>query len=140
MNGTVKSGCAEIVATEKKIILILLGFVIAFSFKCGTRYDPSVNRYSYLYKVDKEKYLSDSTYFVFQINDLIKQKQDPFYTGEFDSLTEIFIDTILYNDKHDKFAFFAITKNSNDKFLKRGSATEFHFDGFFFIGSLLNGS
>jgi hypothetical protein len=42
----------------------------------------------------------------------------------------------LYSPEKDKFAFFIITKNSNDKLLSRGKRNEFHYNAHCFIGYL----
>src|SRR5258708_7911653 len=72
------------------------------------------------------------------IKSFIKSNGGPYYPTENDSLTQIFIDTILYSPKKDKFAVFVITKNSNDKLLLKGNNFEFHFNGHCFIGHLNN--
>jgi len=67
---------------------------------------------------------------------LIKQKVDPFDSKENDSMTEVFIDTILYSPKKDRIAFFAITKNSNDKLIGGGNKSEYHYNAHCFIADL----
>lgn len=76
------------------------------------------------------KALSDS------IAALIRAKEDPYYQTENDSLTEIIIDTILYSPEMNRFAFFAITKNGDDKLLDKGDKNHFHYDAHCFIGRL----
>jgi hypothetical protein len=80
----------------------------------------------HIYQVHK-KILKDS------IRHLISEESLAYYPKENDLYTEIFIDTILYSPIKDKAAFFAITKNSNDKLLSGGNKYEYHYNAHCFI-------
>ena len=67
---------------------------------------------------------------------LIEKKQGPFYPSEYDSLTVITVDTILYSPNKDKYATFIIAKNSNEKLPDKGSRNDYHYNAYCFIGKL----
>jgi hypothetical protein len=70
------------------------------------------------------------------IKNKILNKEDPYYPPENDSLTEIFVDTLLFSPSMNKIAFFVITENSNDKLLDKGNKNQFHYSSYCFIGHL----
>ena len=70
---------------------------------------------------------------------MILHDEGPYYVEEYDTLTEIFIDTILYSPNHDKIAAFIITRNSNDKLLSGGDSSKYHYNAHSFVGKRSSG-
>jgi hypothetical protein len=68
------------------------------------------------------------------IRNMIAEDDGPYYVAEYDSLTDIYIDTILYSPKRDKLATFVITRNSDDKLLTKGPSDKYHFNAHCFLG------
>ena len=133
-NGSCKSLKNEQITMNLRSTVLLIIMINFLS--CSDAQSPTPKKYRNYTIVEKgiykryAKILSDS------LKSLIKFKAEPYYQFENDSTTQIFIDTILYSPKIDKFAFFAITKNSNDKLLEKGSKDKFHYDAHCFIGIL----
>jgi hypothetical protein len=122
--------------TRYQTVFIIFYYCLALN--CNSQ-NVTPNKYKYFNTVSLEIYKSNIETISDSIRNRIKSKQDPYYQTENDSLTEIIIDTILYSPKKDKFSFFVINKNSNDKLLDKGNKNEFHYDAHCFIGHLGSG-
>jgi hypothetical protein len=122
-----------------KVPVILFCFVWYFAIGCNSPNDTPAN-FKYHDTISRSQHKQNSEELKDSIKVLIREKQGPFYPKEYDSLTEIFVDTILYSPNNRKYASFIITKNSNDKLLDRGSKNEFHYNAFCFIGKLTSES
>ncbi len=121
------------------MIKILLFALLAFFISCKNKVQNiTPDEFRYHSKVNPEIYEKNTKALKDSIKMLIRYKSEPYEIKEYDSLTEIFVDTILYSPKKDKIAFFIITKNSNDKLLDKGSKDEFHYNADCFIGPLNN--
>jgi hypothetical protein len=118
----------------KWTISLIHAFFLLYS--CSDAQNITPRKYQNHFIVKQEIY--DRHKFSLQdtIRKLIEEKDGPYYPIENDSLTQIFIDTILYSPSKNKLAFFVITKNSNDKLLSGGNKNEYHFDAHCFIGYL----
>jgi hypothetical protein len=119
----------------KSYQVLFLTLVYSLALNCNSQ-KVTPNEYKYSNDVSPGIYKSDIITISDSIRNRIKSKEDPYFQTENDSLTEIIIDTILYSPKNDKFAFFAISKNSNDKLLDKGDKNEFHYAAHCFIGHL----
>src|SRR5450432_791520 len=84
-------------------------------------------------KVSVSHYLILKTKLKDSVRFYVDNQLKAYYPKENDSLTEIFIDTIVFSPKKDKIAFFAISKNSNDKLASKGVDSEFHYNAYCFI-------
>ena len=122
-----------------KALILLLWCLCYFVLGCNTR-NPTPDNYKYFNSVSKEQYQRSQAEIKDSIETLIKGKHDPFQPTENDSLTEIYIDTILYGPNKDKYASFIITGNSNDKLIDKGKKEEYHYNAFCFIGKLTTDS
>ena len=122
--------------TKYQGLLFILSYSLALN--CNSQ-NVTPDKYKYFDAVSLETYKKNTITISDSIRNRIKSKLDPYFQTENDSLTEIIIDTILYSPKKDKFAFFAISKNSNDKLLDKGNKNEFHYDAHCFIGHLDSG-
>jgi hypothetical protein len=119
------------------MIKILLFALLPFFISCKNKaQNITPGEFRYYTKVNPEIYEKNTKALIDSIKILIRYKSEPYNIKEDDSLTGIFVDTILYSPKYDKIAFFIITKNSNDKLLDKGSKDEFHYNANCFIGQL----
>ena len=111
-------------------------FCICINGSCQNKSSgvPTPDDYKYINLFTKEEYTQDSIFVHSKIKEFIREEAGPYYVKEHDSLTEVFVDTILYSPNHDKMATFVITKNSNDKLLSKGDPDEYHFNAHCFIG------
>ncbi|HVX92807.1 MAG TPA: hypothetical protein VHA74_01700, partial [Candidatus Dojkabacteria bacterium] len=111
-----------------KIIIMLLSLLITFCSLIGCKSSSDhPNKYFYRDTTNRETYKKYEAILFDSIKAFIKEKRGPFYPKEFDSSTEVFIDTILFSPDQKKLAFFVVTKNYNDKLLSKGNKHEFHF-------------
>ena len=115
--------------------LIIYTFVFTIQNSCSVRNDTS-NKYKNITKVSIDVYKSHKTILIDTIRFYITKKIKAYYPKENDSLTQIYIDTILYSPKKDRLAFFVITKNTNDKLLSKGNNNEFNYNATCFISDL----
>jgi len=114
------------------IYLLLIGFVGSCQQKqVGT---PTPDEFKYVNSFTREEYLKDSLEIIEKIKVMFNKKDGPYYENGNDSLTKIFIDTILYSPDDNRMATFVITKNSNDKLLSPGSPNEYNYNAHCFIG------
>jgi hypothetical protein len=118
-----------------KLPTISFLLICVITFGCNSQ-NVTPNRYKNINTVGLEQYKKNIDEIADSIRSRIKSKEDPYYESEYDSLTEIIIDTILFSPANDKLAFFVITKNSNDKLLEKGNKNEFHYNAHCFIGHL----
>ncbi|MEM6738287.1 MAG: hypothetical protein AAF620_19680 [Bacteroidota bacterium] len=113
------------------IPLLLIGFLGSCQQKqVGI---PTPDEFKYINTFTREGYLKDSLEINEKIERMINKKEGPYYVKEHDSLTEVFIDTILYSPHNNRIATFVITKNSNDKLLSPGNPNEYHYNAHCFI-------
>jgi hypothetical protein len=117
-----------------KIKTILFCWLCSF-LSCNS-HNSTPENYKYHTIVSSKRYGHDQNTLRDSIEVLIKENQEPFHPHEDDSLTNVFIDTILYSPKNDKYATFIITKNSDEKLPDKGKRNEFHYNAFCFIGKL----
>lgn len=119
-----------------KKISLLCCFFYNFCYGCNITADTTPIKYKNLTTISRDIYKTHKLVLADNIKILINNKEEPYYSKENDSLTEIFIDTILYSPQKDKIAFFVITKNSNDKLLGGGDKNKYHYDAHCFTGNL----
>ena len=118
----------------QKSISFLFIFLILSGGSCIKGSRPTPEKYRYVNSFLLEDYEQDSLRIVHQIRQMIDGNRRPYYSDGYDSLTEIYVDSILYSPAKDKIAVFVIAKNSNDKLLTRGDPLEFHYNANCFIG------
>lgn len=117
--------------------LTALNFVYLYSILIGCNGSSATpTRYKYLDTISTEVYKKNAIEISDSVGNRIRFKIDPYYPKEYDSLTEILVDTILFSPQNDRIAFFVITKNSNDKLLDKGGRNEFHYNVHCFVGIL----
>ena len=114
---------------------ILIGCLCYIGLSCNSQ-NPTPDGYKYSNSVSKAQYQKYLAELDDSIETLIKGRQGPFYPDQNDSSTKIFIDTILFSPKNDKYATFVITKNRNSKLPERESDTGTHYNAYCFIGML----
>lgn len=118
-------------------VFYLAIYIFAFTIQsCCQGQNDTPERYKNNFIVSNYIYQEHTTVLMDSIRFFINKKTSAYYPNENDSLTQIFIDTILYSPKKDRMAFFVITKNSNDKLLSKGNKDEFHYDSHCFISDL----
>jgi hypothetical protein len=118
-----------------KFIIVTCVCICYFALSCNSQ-NQTPGSYKYFNNVSKEKNKIIQNEIVDSIKVFIETKQEPFHPNENDSLTHIYIDTILYSPNNNKYASFIITKNSDDKLLNKGNADEYHYNAYLFIGKL----
>jgi len=118
-----------------KILIILFCVISNICNGCNLN-DTTPIKYRNYSKVQPEIYGKHEKYLFGYIRSIIGKGIEPFNVKEYDSLTEVFIDTIIYSPSKNKLAFFVIAKNSNDKLLSGGNRNEFHYDAHCFIGHI----
>ena len=130
-------------AIKSKIITSIsnyaLGFIFISSLSCKGIGTPTPPEFKHTVTVPYESYKKDLLTLYDSISVKLFDKKEPFHSVENDSLTEIFIDTILYSPQMNRIAFFVISKNSNDKLLSGGNKDEFHFDAHCFLANYRKG-
>jgi hypothetical protein len=119
--------------------ILRLGFIAINAFilfQCSNSKSVTPQKYRNNTVIDGFTYDKHMAQFKDSILNLIYYRNDPYYQLENDSLTKVFIDTILYSPKMNKFSFFAITQNSNAKLLSTEDKNQFHYSAHCFIGKL----
>jgi hypothetical protein len=81
-------------------------------------------------------YKKHETILIDSVRTLIFNKKGPYFQKENDASTAIVVDTILYSPDLKRFAFFALTGNTNNKLISGGNKNMLHYDGHAFIGNL----
>jgi hypothetical protein len=119
-----------------KNILYISLFIIGFVGSCHQRQagTPTPDEFKYVNSFTREGYRKDSLEIIEGIKVMFNKRNGPYFENGNDSLTEVFIDTILYSPDNNKMATFVITKNSNDKLLSPGNPNEYHYDAHCFLG------
>ena len=115
--------------------LVIYIFAFTIQSSCQGQNDTP-EKYKNNFIVSNDIYKEHTSVLMDSIRFYINIRTSAYYPNENDSLTQIFIDTILYSPKKNKLAFLVITKNSNDKLLSKGSKDEFHYDAHCFISNL----
>jgi hypothetical protein len=118
-----------------KKLNIFSSFLYFIFFSCNAQ-TGTPEQYKNKNNVSPNIYQNISQKILDSVKSRIFKKEDPYYPSENDSLTEVFVDTILFSPSMDKIAFFVITKNSNDKLLDKGDKNDFHFTAYSFLGHL----
>jgi hypothetical protein len=101
--------------------------------------DTTPSKYKNRTIVSADTYNKHKLILTDSIKYFIKEKGQAYYPADYDSLTIIIIDTILYSPKIDKAAFFVITKNTNGKLLTKVSKNQYHYNASCFIADVRNG-
>lgn len=73
------------------------------------------------------------------VSSYVSNRKSAYYPKENDSLTKVFIDSIVYSPQEDKLAFFVITGNSDAKLNGGGASNKLHFDAHCFIANVVDG-
>ncbi len=123
---------------QKTTKMLGIGILMLFQYSCSSGRTPS----EFLNKttVSADIYNANKRVLTDSIREFILTNQSAYYPVDNDSLTEIFIDTILYSPSKDKIAFFVITKNTSNKLLsyKQGDKVYNYYDANCFIAHLKN--
>ncbi len=93
--------------------------------------------------VSDSLYWSDSLWLVGHLKERIKDRSGSFYIKEYYDSTQLFIDTIIYNQDKNKIAFLVITKNPMHRRLYKLPSDEkydFYFDAYCYLGKRLDGT
>jgi|GEM_PF-6120948 len=108
---------------------------------CAWRNYKTPEEYRANYKVSPVKYCEDKAALTDKLYQLIREKAEAFYTKQHDSLTKVYIDTILYNSERDKVAFLVLVENSKSKIIIpqneiKYDSSRIHYDtsGFYYDG------
>jgi hypothetical protein len=121
-------------STMSKIkLVVLLGMIALHQSSCANR---TPNKYINKTTVSSEIYARNKQDFIDTIRKFISTNSSAYYPKSNDSLTKIFIDTILYSPSKDKFAFFVITENSSSKLLSGDTSAKYFYDAYCFVGHL----
>ncbi len=118
----------------KKIILFIL--ISSIFFSCyDIKYPKTAKKYQNKTILDKSIYTKDSLYLIQLVKGLISYNIRPFRPeNQFDSLTQIEIDTILYSPDTLKMTAFIVTKNANGKNPYMERPPGFHYNADFVLG------
>jgi hypothetical protein len=114
-------------------LVVLLGMVALHQSSCANR---TPNKYINKTTVSSEIYAQNKQDFHDTIRKFISTNSSAYYPKDNDSLTQIFIDTILYSPSKDKVAFFVITQNSSSKLLSGDTSDKYFYRAHCFVGYL----
>ena len=81
--------------------------------------------------VVKQKYAEDSLLVIRQLNRLLQLHKESFYSTEYDNLTEISIDSLIYNENLNKIVAFILC---NWKISSKLPANNDRFDAYCYLG------
>lgn len=90
--------------------------------------------------VNDKIYKSDSIKILAKMRALLEGREQSFFSDQYFDSTELFIDTILYNNAHDRFAVLLLTKNSTSRLYKPEPGKRWYYNATCYLGIRINDS
>lgn len=115
--------------------MLLLGLL--FYCQCHIAQTSTPQEYINHVLVSDSIYQKDSLWLVNSLAERLRDKSGSFYNKEYFDSTQIFIDSIIYNEDNSKIAFFVITKNPMYRRLYKIPSEEkydFYYDAYCYLG------
>lgn len=116
-----------------KTQLIYLSF-LTLNCQCNMGQSPTEKRFLNNVIVEDSIHENDKAKLLTSLKESLRKHESSFYSKEYYDSTELMIDTIFYNEKKNKIALFAITKNPTSRQLNPNKSYEFYYDAFCFLG------
>jgi hypothetical protein len=114
------------------IVIALVFLVVSCNYGAGVGekiYTPS--QYINHVPVTKHRYSQDSVYVIRQLTGLLQMHKESFYAKEYDSLSELSIDTLIYSDNLNKLAAFILCKTKSSS---KSQDNNYQYDAYCYLG------